>query len=124
MRRCAVLLAAEGERPTHGVPTGAAFALKMRPTTAPSASTSKPSSFHSPERREADARLRIRLSLSMYPVPRSFHWHFRHVELGVLQNCEPELPADGVHVGFLADQLANLLPVPTLLALVADCALG
>ena len=27
---------------------------------------------------------------------------------------------DGVHVGFLVDQLANLVPVPTLLALVAD----
>src|SRR5262245_50015176 len=34
--------------------------------------------------------------------------------------CKPELPADGVHVGFLVDQLTNLLPVPTLLALVAD----
>ena len=30
----------------------------MRPTTAPSASTSKSSSFHSPDEREADARLR------------------------------------------------------------------
>src|SRR5262249_1233196 len=41
-------------------------------------------------------------------------------DIPFLQNCEPELPADGVHVGFLVDQLANLVPVPTLLALVAD----
>ena len=33
--------------------------LKMRPTTTPSASTSKSSSFHSPDGREAEARLRI-----------------------------------------------------------------
>src|SRR6266700_1268002 len=32
----------------------------MRPTTAPSASTSKSSSFHSPDGREAEARLRTR----------------------------------------------------------------
>jgi hypothetical protein len=31
----------------HGDPTGAALALKMRPTASPSASTSKSSSFHS-----------------------------------------------------------------------------
>jgi len=36
--------------------TGAACTLKMRPTTAPSASTS---SFHSPDGREEEARLRI-----------------------------------------------------------------
>jgi hypothetical protein len=50
----------------HGVPTGAAAAFMMRPTTAPSQSTSKSSSFHSPEGRDADARLRTnvtRLSL-------------------------------------------------------------
>jgi len=33
----------------HGDPIGSAFALKMRPTTAPFASTSKSSSFHWPE---------------------------------------------------------------------------
>jgi hypothetical protein len=43
----------------QGVPTGAAFTLKMRPTTAPFASTSKSSSFNSPDGREADARFRI-----------------------------------------------------------------
>src|SRR5262249_20375524 len=43
----------------HGVPTGAACTFMMRPTTAPSASTSKSSSFHSPEGRETEARLRI-----------------------------------------------------------------
>src|SRR5262245_59815349 len=53
-------------------------------------------------------------------VPRLFRRDFRHVELGVLQNCEPELPANGVHVSFLIDQLANLPPVPTLRALLAD----
>ena len=46
-------------------------------------------------------------------APLSFRWHFRHVELGVLQNCEPELAANGIHVGFLIDQLANLLPMRT-----------
>src|SRR6516164_4398667 len=40
----------------HGVPTDAAAAFMMRPTMAPSASTSKSSSFHSPEGREAEAR--------------------------------------------------------------------
>jgi hypothetical protein len=43
----------------HDAPTGDALALKMRPTTAPSTSTSKSSSFHSPDGRETDARLRI-----------------------------------------------------------------
>ena len=42
----------------QGLPTGAALALKMRPTRAPSASTSKSSSFHPPQGREADARFR------------------------------------------------------------------
>jgi hypothetical protein len=37
-----------------------AFTFKMRPTTKPSAITSKSSSFHSPDGREAEARLRIR----------------------------------------------------------------
>src|SRR5262249_54029658 len=36
----------------------AALALKMRPTTGPSASTSKSSSSHSPDEREDEARLR------------------------------------------------------------------
>jgi hypothetical protein len=44
----------------HALPTGAALGLKIRPTTAPSARTPKSSSVHSPERRDADARLRIR----------------------------------------------------------------
>src|SRR5262249_17853289 len=44
----------------HGEPPGDAAALKIRPTTTPSARTSKSSSFHSPDGREADARLRIR----------------------------------------------------------------
>src|SRR5262249_11072170 len=42
-----------------GLLTGAALALKMRPTTGPSASTSKSSSSHSPDEREDEARLRI-----------------------------------------------------------------
>src|SRR5262245_65682540 len=41
----------------QGEPTGAACTFKMRPTTAPSASTSKSSSLHSPDGREAEARL-------------------------------------------------------------------
>src|SRR5262249_55784573 len=43
----------------HEDPTGDALALRMRPTTTPSASTSKSSSFHWPDSRLADARLRI-----------------------------------------------------------------
>jgi hypothetical protein len=53
VRRRAILMMPKGERP-HG----AACTFMMRPTTAPSASTSKSSSFHSPDGREADARLR------------------------------------------------------------------
>src|SRR5215831_8123876 len=45
---------------SHRAPTGAAAAFMMRPTTAPSASTSKSSSLHSPDEREAEARLRTR----------------------------------------------------------------
>src|SRR5262249_56543192 len=41
-------------------------------------------------------------------------------KLGVLQNRNPEFPADRIHVGFLVDQFANLLPVSTLLALLAN----
>jgi hypothetical protein len=44
---------------SHGVPAGAAAAFMMRPTTTPSTSTSKSSSFHSPDGRLAEARLRI-----------------------------------------------------------------
>jgi hypothetical protein len=44
----------EDQSPDPGDPTGAALALKMRPTTSPSATTSKSSLFHSPEER-ADA---------------------------------------------------------------------
>src|SRR5262249_49133481 len=43
----------------------------MRPTTAPSASTSKSSSFHSPEGREADARLRMRPAIAQPDYRRS-----------------------------------------------------
>src|SRR5262249_5513281 len=41
-----------------GVASRAAGSRKMRPTATPSASMSKSSSFHSPETREADTRLR------------------------------------------------------------------
>src|SRR5262245_22816761 len=41
---------------------GAACTFMMRPTTAPSASTSKSSSFHSPDGRLADARLRTNVT--------------------------------------------------------------
>jgi adenylate cyclase len=44
----------------QGVPTGAALASKIRPTTTPSAITSKSSAFHSPDGRLAEARLRMR----------------------------------------------------------------
>src|SRR5215468_6666468 len=51
---------------SHGAPTGAAAAFMIRPTTAPSASTSKSSSFHSPDVREADARLRISIGAQFH----------------------------------------------------------
>ena len=51
--------------------------------------------------------------LVLIHVPLSFRWHFRHVKLGVLQHREPDLPADGCHVGLLEHQLANLLPMRT-----------
>jgi hypothetical protein len=44
----------------HGSPTGAALALKMRPTTSPLQSTSKSSSLHSPDGRLSAARFRSR----------------------------------------------------------------
>src|SRR5262249_27127314 len=44
----------------QGEPTGDAAELKMRPTTLPPVSTSKSSSFHLPDGREAEARLRMR----------------------------------------------------------------
>src|SRR5262249_20296740 len=51
----------EGECPHPGFSDRcAAFALKMQPTTVPFESTSKSSSLHSPGRREADTRLRVR----------------------------------------------------------------
>jgi len=56
----AVLIMPGGQRHIHGEPTDAACTFMMRPTTAPSVSTSKSSSFHSPEGREAEARLRTR----------------------------------------------------------------
>jgi hypothetical protein len=46
-------------RDVHDAPTGAALALKMQPTTPPFSSTSTSSSLHSPDGREADARLRL-----------------------------------------------------------------
>jgi hypothetical protein len=53
----------------QGIPTGAALALMMRPTTAPTASTSKSSSFHWPDGRLVDARLRIsRWPQSVRPI--------------------------------------------------------
>jgi hypothetical protein len=57
--RRAMLVMFEGERPHQDCPTGTAAAFMMRPTTTPSASTSKSSSFHSSEIRLADARLRM-----------------------------------------------------------------
>jgi len=47
---------------------GAALALKMRPTTTPSRSTSKSLSFHLPDWREADACLRISVWSSRHPL--------------------------------------------------------
>src|SRR5215813_13691816 len=51
---------------SHGAPTGAAAAFMTRPTTVPSASTPKSSSFHSPEGRLAEARLRTNITTQVY----------------------------------------------------------
>jgi hypothetical protein len=59
MRRRAIFWCPKASVHIHGSPTGDAAALKMRPTTMPSASTSQSSSRHSPEVRLADARLGI-----------------------------------------------------------------
>src|SRR5262245_28046274 len=59
VRRRALLMISEGERPHPGLPHRHCRASMMRPTTTPSASTSKSSSFHSPEGREVDARLSV-----------------------------------------------------------------
>jgi hypothetical protein len=48
----------------QGEPTGAALALKMRPTTTLSSSTSKSSSLHWPDVRLAEARFRINWPMS------------------------------------------------------------
>ena len=56
--RGAVLVGPKASVHSHGAPSGATAARMIRPTTAPLASTSKSSSFHSPDGREADARLR------------------------------------------------------------------
>jgi len=61
VRRHAVLRWPKASVHIHGEPSGAACTFMMRPTTAPSARTSKSSSVHSPDEREADARLRIRV---------------------------------------------------------------
>src|SRR5262249_47050847 len=55
----------------HDMPTGTAAAFMMRPTTTPSQTTSKSSSFHSPDGREVEARLRARQSLSILPSQRA-----------------------------------------------------
>ena len=65
-----VLVMPEGERPHPGLPHRHRCRLMMRPTTTPSASTSKSSSFHSPDGREAKARLRR--PLSCFPLQLAF----------------------------------------------------
>jgi hypothetical protein len=57
----------------QGLPTGAALAWKMRPTTTPPASTSKSSSLQLPDGREADARLRINWPVMLCAGPQPFH---------------------------------------------------
>jgi len=59
------------------------------PITTPSASTSKSSSFHSPDGREAEARLRIRLALTTCGFGASAL--VPEIELGVREQREAEL---------------------------------
>src|SRR5262249_4192176 len=75
----------------HGKPTGAAAVFMMRPTTAPSASTSKSSSFHWPDGREAEARVRI-----SEDTVRSYHILLGgHVPLGWCARPESAHRPDG-----------------------------
>jgi hypothetical protein len=83
-----------GWRSLHikGEPTGAALALKMRPTTRPSASTSKSSSFHSPGGRLAEARLRssaiIRLvHQPLFPLPANGRQRLLAQYIGIAFAC-------------------------------------
>src|SRR5260221_8790834 len=77
-----------------------------------------------PSREAASSSSARRRSGGLGSLPRfsllSEHLVARNIKLSVLQNREPELPADCRHVGFFEDQLAQMLPVPTLLALLAD----
>jgi len=72
----------------HGVPTGTVAAFRMRPTTAPSASTSKSSSFHSWARGDlnGDGREDIR-----HPIPK--------VRAEMQANTTHVLRTDGIGVG-------------------------
>jgi hypothetical protein len=60
VRRPAVLVLAKGERPQPWLADRWAAPFMIRPTTTPSQTTSKSSSFHSPDGREVEARLRAR----------------------------------------------------------------
>ena len=60
--------------------------------------------------RRSGSGLRLRLCLVDIGTTRTC----RNIKFGVLQNREPELPADRQHVGFLVeDKLAHVLPMPT-----------
>src|SRR5262249_12326347 len=59
-RRAVLVVPPNASVHIQGEPTGAAWTFMMRPTTAPSASTSKSSSLHSPDGRDAEVRLGTR----------------------------------------------------------------
>jgi hypothetical protein len=91
----------------HGVPTGAAAAFMMRPTTAPSQSTSKSSSFHSPEGRDAERtdRLGGGLQQNLAALFREIHLGFRReMHIAHLARAKNELLAapleDELRFGF------------------------
>jgi len=92
VRRRAIFVPPKASVHVHGVPTSAACTFRMRSTTAPSASTSKSSSFPSPDDRLADARLRsstvIRQDAEMSQLMESYI-------LGVAESIAPRQPATG-----------------------------
>src|SRR5262249_1121838 len=92
----------------------AALALKMRPTTTLAATTSKSSSFHSPDGREAEARLRTRVVL--VHVPPSFRWDFPHVQLGIIESRQLHRLAEIGHGGSIKQQFGCPLPLATVFA--------
>jgi len=91
----------------QGIPTGAACTFKMRPTTAPSASTSKSFSSHLPEVRLAEARLSSSTVIALH-VRRLVHC--RRIKLGFKEKCQFNLLGQRPNIGRCKQQFSRPLP--------------